>query len=58
MLCLQAHSPSGSLTSVAAEDLLINNGGNREAVKAVSESLPQLYVEPAFTWEEHTITPG
>lgn len=35
---------------MAAEDLLINDGRNREAVEAVSESLPQLYVEPAFTW--------
>lgn len=36
------------LTSMAAEDLLINDSSNREAVKAVSEGLPQLYVEPAL----------
>lgn len=40
--------PSGSGTSVAAEDLLINDGGYGEAVEAVGEGLPQLYVEPAF----------
>lgn len=41
---------SSSLTSMAAEDLLINDSSNREAVKAVSEGLPQLYVEPALAW--------
>lgn len=39
-----------SLTSMAAEDFLINNSSNGEAVKAVSESLPQLDVEPALAW--------
>lgn len=31
-------------TSVATEDLLINNGCNRQTVEAVSEGFPQLYV--------------
>lgn len=35
---------------MAAEDFLINNSSNGEAVKAVSESLPQLDVEPALAW--------
>ena len=30
------------------ENLLINNGGNRQAVEAVGESLPQLNVVSAF----------
>lgn len=38
------------LTSVAAEDLLVDDGGNGEAVEAVGESLPQLDVEPALAW--------
>ncbi len=37
---------------MAAEDLLINDSSNGEAVKAVSEGLPQLYVEPALAWWE------
>lgn len=37
------------LTSVAAEDLLIHDGGDGQAVEAVGKSLPQLDVEPAFT---------
>ncbi len=35
---------------MAAEDLLINDSSNGEAVKAVSEGLPQLNVEPALAW--------
>lgn len=45
---------------MAAEDLLVNDGGNREAVKAVGEGLPQLYVEPAFAWwntQSHPVRP-
>lgn len=41
---------NSSLTSMAAEDLLINDSSNREAVKAVSEGLPQFYVKPALAW--------
>lgn len=37
------------LTSMAAEDLLVHDGGDGQAVEAVSEGLPQLDVEPAFT---------
>lgn len=29
---------------MAAEDLLVDNGGNGQAVEAVGECLPQLYV--------------
>lgn len=43
-----AHTP----TSVAAEDLLVHDGGNGQAVEAVGEGLPQLDVEPAFTCVE------
>lgn len=41
---------TSSLTSVAAEDLLINDSGNGETVKTVGEGLPQLNVEPALAW--------
>lgn len=41
---------NSSLTSMAAEDLLINDSSNGEAVKAVSKGLPQLNVEPALAW--------
>jgi len=34
---------------VAAEDLLVHDGGDGEAVEAVGERLPQLDVESAFT---------
>ena len=37
-----------SQTSVAAENLLINNCSNGQTIKAVCEGLPELYVEPAF----------
>lgn len=40
-------------TSMAAENLLIDDSSDGEAVKAVSEGFPQLYVEPALTCE-HT----
>lgn len=36
-------------TSVAAEDLLVHDGGDGQAVEAVSERLPQLNVESALT---------
>lgn len=36
-------------TSMATEDLLINNGCNRQTVEAVSEGLPQLYVVSPLT---------
>lgn len=34
---------------MATEDLLINNGGYRQTVEAVSEGLPQFYVVSPFT---------
>lgn len=34
---------------MATEDLLINNGCNRQTVEAVSEGLPQLYVVSPLT---------
>lgn len=34
---------------MATEDLLINNGRNRQTVEAVSEGLPQLYVVSPLT---------
>ena len=34
---------------MAAEDLLVHDGRDGQAVEAVGESLPQLDVEPAFT---------
>ena len=39
---------------MATEDLLINNGCDRQTVEAVGEGLPQLYVVPPLTcwWEE------
>lgn len=37
-----------SLTSVATEDLLVHDGGNRQAIEAVGKCLPQLYVKPPF----------
>ena len=37
-------------TSMAAEDLLINDSSNGEAVETVSEGLPQLNVEPALAY--------
>lgn len=40
-------------TSVTAEDLLVHDGGDGQAVKAVGERLPQLDVESAFTWRSH-----
>ena len=36
-------------TSVTAEDLLVHDGGDGQAVEAVGERLPQLDVESAFT---------
>ena len=46
-------------TSMAAENLLINDSSNGEAVETVSEGLPQLNVEPALAcwnaYKKHTI---
>lgn len=41
-------------TSVATEDLLINDGRDRQAVEAVGEGLPQLDVVSPLTWESKT----
>jgi len=38
----------GAQSTVHGEDLLINDGSNREAVKAVRECLPQLDVVPTL----------
>ena len=37
------------------EDLLVNDGGYRQAVEAVSESLPKLYVITSFTFIIKTV---
>ena len=34
------------------EDLLVNDRGNREAVEAVGERLPQLDVVPSFAYQK------
>lgn len=36
-------------TSMATEDLLVDDGRNRQTIEAVGEGLPQLYVVPPFT---------
>lgn len=41
-------------TSVTAEDLLIHDGGNGQAVEAVGESFPQFDVKSAFTCNINT----
>lgn len=33
---------------MATEDLLVHDGGNRQAIEAVGKCLPQLYVKPPF----------
>ena len=38
----------GGEAAVAAEDLLVDDGRDRQAVEAVRERLPQLHVESAF----------
>ena len=38
--------------AVAAEDLLVDDGGHWEAVEAVGERLPQLDVVAAFAWKK------
>ena len=38
------------LTSVAAEDLLVDDGGDGKAIKTIREGLPQFDVEPALTY--------
>lgn len=44
------------IASMTAEDLLIHYGSNRQAVEAVSECLPQLDVESAFTCEINKVS--
>ena len=39
----------GAEAAVAAEDLLVDDGGHRQAVEAVGERLPQLDVVPPLT---------
>ena len=39
-------------TSMATEDLFINNGSDWEAVKTVCERFPELDVIPSFTYEK------
>lgn len=41
-------------TSVTAEDLLIHDGGDGQAVEAVGESFPQFDVKSAFTCNINT----
>ena len=38
----------GAQTSMHGEYLLVNDGGDRQAVEAVGERLPQLDVVPSF----------
>lgn len=38
-------------TSMAAEYLLIDDGGDGQAVEAVGESLPQFDIKAPLTWE-------
>ena len=40
----------GAEAAVAAEDLLVHNGGDGQAVEAVSERLPQLDVVTSLTF--------
>ena len=35
---------------MAAKDLLVDNGGDREAVKTICEGLPEFDVVPSFTY--------
>ena len=39
------------------EDLLVNDCGNRQAVEAIRESLPQLYVVPSFAFVVKSVDP-
>lgn len=45
----------GAQTTVHGEDLLIDNGGNGQAVEAVGESLPKLDVIPPFALIVETV---
>jgi hypothetical protein len=45
----------GAQTTVHGENLLINDGGNRKAVEAVGESLPQLDVVSALALIVETV---
>ena len=38
---------------MAAEDLLVHDGGDRETVETVREGLPQLNVVPPLTYEDN-----
>lgn len=40
----------GAQTAVHSEDLLIDNGGNRQAVEAIGECLPELDVVPPLAF--------
>ena len=40
----------GREAAMATEDLLINDSCDGQAVEAVCECLPKLYVEPSFAW--------
>jgi hypothetical protein len=42
---------------VATENLLINDGGDWEAIEAISECLPKLDVVPSFAFIVETINP-
>ena len=42
---------------MAAEDLVVDNGGDREAIKAVGESLPQFDREPTLTFVVEAVNP-
>ena len=44
----------GQRTAVAAEDLLVDDGRDREAIEAVRERLPQLDVVPPLACSAHT----
>lgn len=46
---LNYHQSVSISTSMTAEDLLVHYGSDGQAVEAVGERLPQLYVESAFT---------
>lgn len=49
-LVVQFWFRDSSQTSMAAENLLVNNCSNGQAIKAVCKCLPKLYVKPAFAW--------
>ena len=45
----------GAQTTVHGEDLLVDDGGNRQAVEAIGECLPKLDVVPSFAFIIETI---